>query len=124
MQPHQLIGIPFRLGADPAVDGATDCVNLVLTVLRAQGIPTPQPQGRAWLRRLRRDGVSVFWDELEAWGRRVGTPGTGTVALLDGRALAVWWEDGWLALVDDRVQWVYPPALQPLAMFGPRNLTS
>jgi len=96
--PVDLIGIPYRLGADPLKHGATDCVNLCRTVLAWYGINTPAPT-RQWYRRLRDGDTAVFWEELESWGYRTTTAAATTVALLKigtGYGLAAYYEEGWL----------------------------
>ena len=49
MKPHQLIGLPYRLGADPARHKAGDCLSLCKTVLKSYGISSPEPK-REWYR--------------------------------------------------------------------------
>ena len=42
MKPVHLIGMPYRLGADPIKHGAADCLSLAKTVLASYGIKTPK----------------------------------------------------------------------------------
>ena len=42
MKPVHLIGMPYRLGADPEKNGAVDCLHLAKTVLANYGIKTPE----------------------------------------------------------------------------------
>ena len=98
----------YRLGADPERHGATDCLHLVCSVLRWQGIEVPTPE-RSWYRRLRRGDTSIFQEELERWGREVDRPKlAGTVALCHGEAgygLAVFREEGFLHCLINQVRW-------------------
>ena len=104
--PVDLIGIPYRLGADPIRHGATDCINLCRTVLAWYGIQAPVP-ARNWYRRLHAGDTSIFKEQLDLWG----TPGeTGIIALVQASnsyGLAVFYDTGWLhcsALIN-RVVW-------------------
>lgn len=122
MSPEDLIGLPYRLGADPERHGATDCVGLARAVLRHQGIDSPTPT-RAWYRRLRRGDTSIFWEQLTRWGVLTDRPRVGTVALC-GTAhdlgLAVWWSNGWIHFGEDhRARWTPADLLSPLALYSP-----
>ena len=66
MKPHQLVGLPYRLGADPEKHKAGDCLSLVRTVLANYGFTVPQGQ-RDWYRRLRKKDYSIFFEELNRW---------------------------------------------------------
>jgi hypothetical protein len=124
MQPALLIGLPYRLGADPWRHGATDCVGLARAVLAAQGIPSPMPT-RAWYRRLRRGDVGIFWEQLNNWGRPIARPTLGVVALCgdtENLGLAVWWNEGWMHFGEDQtVRWSPSDLLRPLALYFPRK---
>ena len=63
MRPDQLIGLPYRLGADPEKHGAGDCLSLCRTVLKSYGISSPEPE-RSWYRRLKKKDYSIFFEEL------------------------------------------------------------
>ena len=98
MRPDQLIGLPYRLGADPVKHKAGDCLSLVRTVLANYGFTVPQGQ-RDWYRRLRKKDYSIFFEELNRWGVD-SPPKLGAIALCksgDGFAMAAFWEDGWLS---------------------------
>ena len=98
MKPELLIGLPYRLGADPVKHGAGDCLSLVRTVLANYGFTVPQGQ-RDWYRRLRKKDYSVFFQELNRWGVD-SPPKLGTIGLCkseDGYGMAAFWEDGWLS---------------------------
>ena len=98
MKPHQLIGLPYRLGADPAKHKAGDCLSLVRTVLANYGFTVPQGQ-RDWYRRLRKKDYSIFFEELNRWGVE-SPPKLGTIGLCkseDGYGMAAFYEDGWLS---------------------------
>lgn len=88
-----LIGTPYRLGADGS-DGAIDCIHLVYTVLGRLNIGTPAFNA-AWYSASR-------WQiarELLLWGERVSEPlYDGDVALLpqQAAAFAVTWQRGLL----------------------------
>lgn len=106
LDPADLIGLPYRLGAEPARHGATDCINLCRWVLGWYGIEAPVP-ARSWYRRLHAGDTSIFKEQLELWG----TPGeTGIIALVqavDSYGLAVYFETGWLhcSAQTNRVVW-------------------
>ena len=98
MRPDQLLGLPYRLGADPVKHGAGDCLSLVRTVVANYGFTVPQGQ-RDWYRRLRKKDYSVFFEELNRWGVD-SPPKLGTIALCksdDGYGMATFYEDGWLS---------------------------
>ena len=98
MKPHQLIGLPYRLGADPERHKAGDCLSLVRIVLANYGFTVPQGQ-RDWYRRLRKKDYSVFFEELNRWGVE-SPPKLGTIALFksdDGYGMAAFYEEGWLS---------------------------
>ena len=98
MKPHQLIGLPYRLGADPEKHKAGDCLSLVRTVLANYGFTVPKGE-RDWYRRLRKKDYSVFFEELNRWGVE-SPPKLGTIALCksdDGYGMATYYEDGWLS---------------------------
>ena len=125
MQVMQLIGLPYRLGADPERHGAADCLSLSKAVLAAYGIETPTPQ-REWYRRLKRGDTSVFQEELLRWGQQTTSPRIGAVGLClsdnDAKGLATFWEDGWIAFAGTRVKWSRIGALQVSAIYYPRNM--
>ena len=97
MKPHQLIGLPYRLGADPEKHKAGDCLSLVRTVLGNYGFTVPKGE-RDWYRRLKRKDYSIFFEELNRWGVE-SPPKLGAIALCksnDGYGMAAYYEDGWL----------------------------
>ena len=98
MKPHQLIGLPYRLGADPEKHKAGDCLSLVRTVLANYGFTVPKGK-RDWYRRLRKKDYSIFFEELNRWGVD-SPPKLGTIALCksdDGYGMATFYEEGWLS---------------------------
>jgi len=98
MNPIYLIGMPYRLGADPEKNCAADCLTLSKAVLKHYGIKSPCPT-RDWYRRLRKNDYSIFREQLELWGIKTERPNIGTVGLCrfnTGYGLAVYFEDGWL----------------------------
>ena len=98
MKPHELIGLPYRLGADPEKHGAGDCLSICITVLKSYGIYTPQPK-REWYKRLRRGDYSVFETELKRWGVD-SSPKLGAIALCLSNenclGMAAFYEEGWI----------------------------
>ena len=97
MKPHQLIGLPYRLGADPEKHKAGDCLSLCRTVLKSYGISSPDPK-RSWYRRLKKKDYSIFFEELNRWGVD-SPPKLGAIALCksdDGYGMAAYYEEGWL----------------------------
>jgi cell wall-associated NlpC family hydrolase len=98
VKPHQLIGLPYRLGADPERHKAGDCLSLVRTVLANYGFTVPKGE-RDWYRRLRKKDYSIFFEELNRWGVD-SPPKLGTIALCksdDGYGMATFYEEGWLS---------------------------
>ena len=98
MKPHQLIGLPYRLGADPENHGAGDCLSLCRTILKSYGINSPEPK-RSWYRRLKKKDYSIFTEELNRWGVD-SPPKLGAIALCksnDGYGMAAFYEEGWLS---------------------------
>ena len=121
IEPYQLIGLPYRLGADPEKHGATDCLNLCRAVLHWQGITTPTPR-REWYRRLRRGDRQVFEEELSRWGEQCSAATVGTIGLLtdpeQSCGLAAFYEDGWLQFSAIKtVIWVPSTGLTPAALY-------
>ena len=107
LDPADLIGLPYRLGAEPARHGATDCINLCRWVLGWYGIEAPVP-ARSWYRRLHAGDTHIFKEQLDLWG----TPGeTGIIALVQATGnsfgLAVYYDTGWLhcSAQNNRVIW-------------------
>ena len=99
MKPHQLIGLPYRLGADPEKHKAGDCLSLVRTVLANYGFTVPKGE-RDWYRRLRKKDYSIFFEELNRWGVD-SPPKLGAIALChsedDSYGMAAYYEEGWLS---------------------------
>lgn len=113
--PVRLIGLPYRLGANPAKHHATDCINLCRVVLDHYGIPSPEPH-RSWYRRLRLGDTTVFTEQLDLWGHPVVSPTAGTIAF-DGKGLAAYYEDGWLhcSTITKSVEWA--PCVNSVALY-------
>tara|TARA_R100000655_G_scaffold16968_1_gene36491 strand:+ start:609 stop:992 length:384 start_codon:yes stop_codon:yes gene_type:complete len=99
VKPHQLIGLPYRLGADPEKHGAGDCLSLCRTVLKSYGISSPEPK-RSWYRRLKKKDYSIFTEELNRWGVD-SPPKLGAIALCksedDSYGMAAFYEGGWIS---------------------------
>jgi hypothetical protein len=99
VRPDQLIGLPYRLGADPVKHGAGDCLSLCRTVLKSYGISSPEPE-RSWYRRLRKKDYSIFPEELNRWGV-ASPPKLGSIALClsenGSYGMAAYYEEGWLS---------------------------
>ena len=98
MRPDQLIGLPYRLGADPVTHGAGDCLSLVRTVVANYGFTVPKGK-RDWYRRLRKKDYSIFFEELNRWGVE-SPPKLGAIALCksnNGYGMAAYYEEGWLS---------------------------
>ena len=123
MHPYDLIGLSYRLGADPERHGAADCLTLAREVLRTADICTPEPQ-RAWYRRLRKGDTEVFKEELERWGEEVATPKIGSVALCHsplGYGLATFFEGGWIHFDESVVRWSPIGVLPVVAVYCSRT---
>ena len=98
MKPYKLIGLPYRLGADPVRHGAGVCLSLCRTVLKSYGISSPEPE-RSWYRRLKKKDYSIFTEELNRWGV-ASPPKLGAIGLCksdDGYGMAAYYEEGWLS---------------------------
>jgi hypothetical protein len=93
--PADLIGLPYRLGAEPSRHGATDCINLCRWVLAWYGINAPIPK-RSWYRRLSKGDTTIFKEQLELWGIPAETGIIGLVPANNGFGLAVFYDTGWL----------------------------
>lgn len=120
MTPYDLIGRPYRLGADFAIHGSGDCLSLARTVLKHCGIDTPQPQ-RDWYRRIRRGDTQIFYEQLESWGQLIDEPRLGSVALCqadNGYGLAVWWDGGFLHYRGMEVVWSPVNALDVSGLYA------
>ena len=125
MHPYNLIGMPYRLGANPEKHGAADCLTLAKAVLNYQGIETPAAE-RSWYRRLRRGDTAVFRDELERWGTVVPSPKLVTVALCQsefGFGMASYFEGGWIHFDESAVRWSPLGGLPVVACYCPTKLT-
>ena len=129
LKPYELIGLPYRLGADPKKHGAGDCLSLCRTVLKSYGISSPEPE-RSWYRRLKKKDYSIFFEELNRWGVE-SPPKLGTIGLCksdDGYGMAAYYEDGWLSyrrtLEGQVVIWSPLEALLVVGCYFQRKQTS
>ena len=123
MKPHQLIGLPYRLGADPIKHHAADCLSLARTVLRHYGIKSPEPT-RDWYRRFRKKDYKIFKEELERWGNETKQFNIGTVALCksnNGFGLAVYYEEGWINCGESEVRWSPLDGLEVVGSYSPQK---
>ena len=123
MKPHQLIGLPYRLGADPIKHHAADCVSLARTVLKYYGISSPEPT-RDWYRRVRKKDFDIFKEELEKWGNKTKQFNIGTVALCksnNGFGLAVYYEEGWISCGESEVRWSPLDGLEVVGCYSPQK---
>tara|TARA_Y100001968_G_scaffold216224_1_gene198930 strand:+ start:504 stop:887 length:384 start_codon:yes stop_codon:yes gene_type:complete len=98
VKPHQLIGLPYRLGADPEKHRAGDCLSLCRVVLANYGFTVPYGK-RDWYRRLRKKDYLVFEEELNRWGVD-SSPKLGTIGLCLSNenclGMAAFYEEGWI----------------------------
>ena len=123
MKPHQLIGLRYRLGADPIKHQAVDCVSLARTVLKHYGISSPKPT-RDWYRRVRKKDFDIFKEELEKWGNETKQFNIGTVALCksnNGFGLAVYYEEGWINCGESEVRWSPLDGLEVVGCYSPQK---
>ena len=123
MKPHQLIGLPYRLGADPIKHNAVDCLFLARTVLRHYGINSPEPT-RDWYKRFRKKDYKIFKEELERWGNETKQFNIGTVALCKskyGFGLAVYYEEGWINCGESEVRWSPLDGLEVVGCYSPQK---
>ena len=126
MKPYQLIGLPYRLGADPIRHGAADCLSLCRVCLGSYGIQVPQGK-RSWYRRLKNKDYDVFFEELNRWGVK-SPPKLGTLGLCkseNGLGMASFYEDGWLSFQErfneSTVIWTPLSSLTVIESYYPRN---
>lgn len=120
-----LIGLPYRLGAEPDKHKAADCLTLSKYILKTYGIDTPDGC-RDWYRRLRRKDYSIFEEQLKLWGSPTDTIAVGTVALCKtqtGLALATFIDDypGWLSFGGLEVTWNRGADLNIEQLYCPGN---
>jgi hypothetical protein len=111
-----LVGLPYRMSADPKGAEATDCIRLVFHVLEIAG-QQPPPIDRRWYPMLARqdsDGLRREW-------MRLSRPTTGpeqlsTTLLPEGPFAIAVVVDGGILLVRPEVgvRWVPLSNLQPL----------
>jgi len=126
MNPYDLLGKPYRLGASFEKHGAGDCLSLARAVLTYYGVKTPEPE-RSWYRRLRAGDTDVFRDELERWGEQTTDLDCGVVALCraeHGYGMAAWFENGWLMYAGSAVAWSPLDALQVSGLYCQRKSSS
>ena len=119
--PIDLIGLPYRLGANPIKHGATDCVNLCRFVLAWHGIDTPIPT-RQWYRRLKSGDISIFTEQLELWGHQTTTAAATTIALVrvvTGYAMAAYFEGGWLHCSTQTSRVIWSPSVNSEVLYCP-----
>ena len=129
LKPYELIGLPYRLGADPVKHKAGDCLSLVRTVLANYGFTVPKGE-RDWYRRLKKKDYSIFFEELNRWGVE-SPPKLGTIGLCksdDGYGMAAYYEEGWLSyrrtLEDQVVIWSPLEALLVVGCYFQRKPNS
>ena len=123
MKPHQLIGLPYRLGADPVKHHAADFLALARTVLKHYGINSPEPT-RDWYRRFRKKDYKIFKEKLERWGNETKQFNIGTVALCKskyGFGLAVYYEEGWINCGESEVRWSPLDGLEVVECYSPQK---
>ena len=125
LQRLDLIGMKYRLGADPERHGKADCLTLSRYILSTYGIGSPEAE-RAWYRRLRKKDYSIFQEQLELWGTPTTDIGVGTVALckgIGGLGLATFIDDfpGWLSFASTEVVWNQLGDLSIEAVYCPGN---
>jgi hypothetical protein len=124
IEPYELIGLPYRLGAVPERHGAADCLTLAKAVLAWHGIESPCAT-RSWYRRLRAKDYSIFSEQLELWGIKTDAAKVGTIGLVraaeGGFGLAAFYDDGWLQFNDRRVTWIPCSDLIPVALYCPQS---
>ena len=123
-----LIGMKYRLGADPERHGQADCLSLSRHILATYGIKTPNPE-RSWYRRLRQKDYSIFREQLELWGTLTTDIDVGTVALCqteNGVGLATFIDDypGWLSFIGTEVVWSRDGVLNIESLYCPGNTSS
>ena len=121
IDPVELVGLPYRLGADPEKHGAADCLSLARHVVGHYGYTMPPPQ-RAWYRRLRRKDYSVFPEQLSLWGDLIAEPRIGSVVLCktdDGLCLGGYWCGGCLVFLGTQVAWARVMDLAVVGFYFP-----
>lgn len=119
-EPWQLIGMGYRLGADPFIHGRTDCLGLSRAVLAHYGIESPAAS-RSWYRRCKAGDWAIFPEQLNLWGELTIQPRIGAIALIrseDRYGLGAWYLDGWLTYAPSKlIQWQPPSALEVAGIY-------
>jgi hypothetical protein len=123
-----LIGLPYRLGAEPERHKAADCLTLSRYVLKTYGVETPSGD-RSWYRRLRQKDYSIFKEQLDLWGTETADITVGTVALCQtdsGVCLATFISEypGWLNFRGTEVVWSPLEGLNIERLYCPGNTSS
>ena len=123
-----LIGLKYRLGAEPERHRAADCLTLSRYILGTYGIKTPCGD-RSWYRRLRQKDYSIFREQLDLWGTLTTDIQVGTVALCqtnNGVCLAPYIDDcpGWLLFAGTEVVWSNLEAPSIEALYCPGSSSS
>lgn len=128
IEPYQLLGLPYRLGAVPDRHHAADCLSLSRAVLHWYGITSPEPS-RSWYRRLRQGDRTIFVEQLNLWGTTTDQATVGVIGLGcnpdDTCGLVAFYEDGWLHFNQSLVvTWTPQTLLTPAALYCPAKSNS
>ena len=126
MNPVDLIGRGYRLGADFITRPEGDCLALVRHVVSEHGIVLPEAR-RDWYRRLRRGDWSVYFEELDRWGEQIEFPKLGAIAVCkgpNGYGMAGYWSGGWLSFQETEVAWKPVEGLDVCAIYCQQNDSS
>lgn len=111
------VGMPYRLGADPTKGRGTDCIRMVLAVLRDAGL-NPPPVERHWYHLLALHDVSAIEKEWFALTEQTSGPEQYAMTLLPTEgdfSIAIVVDNGLLTVRSTvGVIWVPLSSLRPL----------
>lgn len=96
----RFLGLPYRLGADPVKERATDCVHLVFRTLESDGLQTP-PIKRCWYRELSSNNITSIMKDWYSLTVQTAGPEQHAMTVLSHSpefALGVFIDDGLLAV--------------------------
>lgn len=112
------VGMPYRLGADPRYGNSTDCIRLVLNVLRDAGLSPPEVE-RKWYRWLAEGDIDAIRNDWLSLTEQTNGPEQYAMALLPAEGLfciAVVVDGGLLTIGSrlEKVTWVPLVNVRPL----------
>lgn len=118
------IGMPYRLGGDPTKGRGTDCIRMVLSVLRDAGLEPP-PVERRWYQLLAQRDMAAIERDWFTFTEQTSGPEEYAMTLLPNEgdfSIAVVVDNGLLAVkATVGVVWVPLSSMRPLNYRRLRN---